>query len=125
MEKQEKVFADGFIFKRSDNAPDWVVGSMSVKIDEAISFLQLNQKNGWVNLKINSAKSGKYYIELDTWEKVKKIYVEGFTEHDRFVGNDYHGKVSAPVREINPMSMAIDNERHMQEVRNSKSDLPF
>jgi hypothetical protein len=41
-------------------------------------------------------------MELDTWEKS-----------------------SAPVREINPMSMAIDNERHMQEVRNSKSDLPF
>jgi hypothetical protein len=68
MEKKDKVFADGFIFKRSDNAPDWVVGNMSVKVDEAISFLQSNQKNGWVNLKVNSAKSGKYYMELDTWE---------------------------------------------------------
>jgi hypothetical protein len=68
MEKKDKVFADGFIFKRSDSAPDWVVGNMSVKVDEAISFLQSNQKNGWVNLKINSAKSGKFYMELDTWE---------------------------------------------------------
>jgi len=68
MEKQEKVFADGFIFKRSENAPDWVVGNMSVKVEDAITFLQANAKNGWVNLKINSAKSGKYYMELDTWE---------------------------------------------------------
>ena len=34
----EKVFADGFIFKRNDNAPDFVVGRMSIKIDDAISL---------------------------------------------------------------------------------------
>ena len=68
MENPKKVFADGFIFKRSDNAPDWVVGNMSVKVEDAITFLQANAKNGWVNLKVNSAKSGKFYMELDTWE---------------------------------------------------------
>ena len=26
----EKIFADGFIFKRNENAPDWVVGSLAV-----------------------------------------------------------------------------------------------
>jgi hypothetical protein len=102
MEKQEKVFADGFIFKRSENAPDWVVGNMSVKVEDAITFLQANAKNGWVNLKVNSAKSGKFYMELDTWEKS-----------------------NAPAREINPMSMAVDNARHMKDVRNSNNDLPF
>lgn len=90
MEKQDKVFADGFIFKRSDNAPDWVVGKLSVKVEDAIAFLKTNAKNGWVNLNINSAKSGKYYMEVDTWEK-SKPESNGFTEHDKFVGNDYHG----------------------------------
>jgi hypothetical protein len=71
MEKQDKVFADGFIFKRSDNAPEWVVGKLSVKVEDAIAFLQANAKNGWVNLNINSAKSGKFYMEVDTWEKSK------------------------------------------------------
>jgi hypothetical protein len=65
---QEKVFADGFSFKRRDNAPDFVVGSISVKVDDAISFLKSNQRKGWVNIDIKTAKSGKPYMELDTWE---------------------------------------------------------
>jgi hypothetical protein len=68
----EKVFADGFIFKRKENAPDFVIGSQSIKVDEAIAFLQLNQKNGWVNLDIKQSKGGKYYCELDTWQPAEK-----------------------------------------------------
>ena len=43
---KEKVFADGFIFKTRENQPDWVVGSMSVKVEDAIVFLKDNNKNG-------------------------------------------------------------------------------
>lgn len=74
MEKKDKVFADGIIFKRNDNAPQWAVGKLSFKVEEAIAFLQANSKKGWVNLNINQGQSGKYYIELDTWEaKGEKI----------------------------------------------------
>tara|TARA_R110002020_G_scaffold23508_8_gene78121 strand:- start:473 stop:736 length:264 start_codon:yes stop_codon:yes gene_type:complete len=72
MAQDEKVFADGFSFKRRENAPDFVVGRVSVKCDDAVSFMKQNQKNGWLNLNINQAKSGKYYIELDTFEPKKK-----------------------------------------------------
>ncbi len=65
--KEEKIFADGFSFKRRENAPDFVVGRISVKVDDAISFLKKNQKGGWVNLNCNQAKSGNYYLELDTF----------------------------------------------------------
>jgi len=68
MEKKDKVFADGIIFKRNDNAPSFAIGKLSFKVDEAIAFLQANDKNGWVNCNINKAQSGKIYIELDTWE---------------------------------------------------------
>lgn len=68
MSKQEKVFADGFVFKRRDNAPEWVIGNISVKVEDAVKFLNANAKNGWVNLNVNTAKSGKAYIELDTFE---------------------------------------------------------
>ena len=68
MEKKEKVFAKGFVFKKRENAPDFVVGSVSIKADEAIQFIADNQKNGWVNLNIAMGQSGKYYIELDTWQ---------------------------------------------------------
>lgn len=67
MEKQ-KVFAEGIIFKRNEKAPDFVVGSVSVKLDEAIPFLQANAKNGWTNLQVKQSQNGKYYVELDTFE---------------------------------------------------------
>ena len=70
--KTEKVFADGFIFKRRDNAPEWVVGNISVKVEDAVKFLNNNAKNGWVNLNVNRAQSGNTYIELDTFEPKKQ-----------------------------------------------------
>ena len=72
MAQQEKVFADGFSFKRRENAPDFVVGRVSVKCDDAVSFMKKNHKDGWVNLNINQAKSGSYYVELDTFVPEKK-----------------------------------------------------
>ena len=59
MEKTEKVFAEGFIFKMKPNSPEWVVGSLSLKADEAIAFIQKNTDKGWVNLNVNIGKSGK------------------------------------------------------------------
>jgi len=68
MAEDNKIFATGFSFKRNANAPDFVVGKQSIKVDEAVAFLQANQKNGWVNLDVKQAKGGNYYMELDTWE---------------------------------------------------------
>jgi hypothetical protein len=64
----EKIFADGFVFKRNEKAPDFVVGSISVKVEEATAFLKQHAKNGWVNLQVKNSQGGKYYIELDTFE---------------------------------------------------------
>lgn len=68
MSAEEKVFADGFLFKRNEKAPDFVVGSMSIKVEDAVAFMKANQKGGWCNLQIKQARSGKYYVELDTFE---------------------------------------------------------
>ena len=68
MEKTEKVFAEGFMFKMKPDSPDWVVGSLSLKADEAIAFIQKHVDKGWVNLNVNIGKSGKPYVELDTWK---------------------------------------------------------
>jgi hypothetical protein len=67
-EKKDIVFADGFILKRNDNAPEFVVGRLSVKVEEAVEFLNKNESNGWVNIELKQSKSGKYYCELDTWK---------------------------------------------------------
>jgi hypothetical protein len=63
----EKIFADGFSFKRREGAPDFVIGKQSIKVDDAIVFLKTNAKNGWVNIDIKQSKAGGYYCELDTW----------------------------------------------------------
>ncbi len=68
MQQDEKIFADGFSFKRNDNAPDFVVGRLSMKVEDAIAFLRQHEKRGWVNLSIKTARSGNYYLELDTFE---------------------------------------------------------
>ena len=48
----DKVFADGFSFKRRDNAPEFVIGNLSIKVEDAIPFLKGNARNGWVNLNV-------------------------------------------------------------------------
>ena len=68
MENQERIFADGFVFKRSEKAPEFVIGRISVKVDEAITFLKKYEKNGWVNLQAKYGRSGNPYIELDTYD---------------------------------------------------------
>lgn len=68
MQQDEKIFADGFSFKRNENAPDFVVGRLSMKADEAIAFIRQHEKKGWVNLNIKTARSGNHYVELDTYE---------------------------------------------------------
>jgi hypothetical protein len=68
MANEEKIFADGFSFKRNEKAPDFVVGRLSMKSDDAVAFIQKHTKGGWVNLNIKTAKSGNYYVELDTYE---------------------------------------------------------
>ncbi len=70
--QKEKIFADGFRFERKENAPTFVVGRMSIKVDEAIAFLKSYEKAGWVNLNILNGRSGNPYVELDMYEPTKK-----------------------------------------------------
>ena len=68
MSQDEKVFASGFSFKRRENAPEFVVGRLSLKVDDAMAFVKEHMKDGWINLNVNQARSGNYYVELDTYE---------------------------------------------------------
>lgn len=68
MAQDDKIFADGFSFKRNEKAPDFVVGRLSLKADDAVAFIREHEKSGWVNLNIKTARSGNHYVELDTYE---------------------------------------------------------
>lgn len=70
--QDEKIFADGFSFKRQENAPDFVIGRISIKVDDAIAFMRKHEKNGWVSLNAKYGRNGNPYMELDTFEPKKK-----------------------------------------------------
>ena len=63
-----KIFTDGLIVKRKETAPDFVIANLSVKIDDFKSFLDKNNKNGWVNIDLKKSQGGKFYGELNTWK---------------------------------------------------------
>ncbi len=70
---QDKIFADGLICKlRRENAPEWVKGALSFKVDEFKAFLDKHNNNGWVNIDLLEAKSGKPYAALNTWKPRKE-----------------------------------------------------
>jgi hypothetical protein len=74
--ENEKVFAKGFYFKRRENAPEFVVGGLSLRASDAIDFIKNNTKeDGWVNIDIKKSKDqGKYYLELDTWKPTEQQF---------------------------------------------------
>jgi hypothetical protein len=61
----DKVFARGIFFREPrDGAPDFVKGSISINVNDAIPFLEENANgDGWVNLDVRVGHSGKIYVK--------------------------------------------------------------
>ena len=70
--KKDPIFADGFIAKRRDDAKEFLVTKLSIRVDEAVAFITKHNKDGWVNLEVKRAKNGKLYVELDTFVPQKQ-----------------------------------------------------
>ena len=74
MENTEKIFADGFMFdvtpKHIQEKCPWIKGRLSIKANTAIEFIEKHKnKNGYLNIDLKVAKSGKFYLELNTYVK--------------------------------------------------------
>ncbi len=91
MENTEKKFAQGFIFKRPRaGAPDFVKGSMSIKVMEAIEFLKTAESE-WMNLDLLQSKDGqKLYFVVNDWKPN--------SQENKIAGKD----LQYPDEEINP-----------------------
>jgi len=64
----DTIFAKGLIVKRRDTAPEYVLCSLSVRVEEFIEFLREHDNEGWVNIECKvSGSTGKLYASLDTW----------------------------------------------------------
>ena len=74
MENSEKKFAKGLYFNRNSGSPDFVVGSLGVKVDEAIEWIkqQKQKENGFINIDIKKSQKGTYYLELNEYEGKKE-----------------------------------------------------
>ena len=121
MAQEEKIFADGFLFKRNEKAPDFVVGRISIKVEEAIAFMKQHQKNGWVNLGVKTARSGNYYIDLDTFEAKNDSSKESAV--DKYEANA-KAKAQAHVPQMNgDMANQFNEAQQFQDEEDD--DLPF
>ncbi len=70
---EEVKFADGLMFKKpSEKAPKWVIGNISIKVEEFMKFLQENKtESEWINIDVKESKGGKVYCALSTWKADK------------------------------------------------------
>ena len=65
----DKQFPKGLFAKRHDNAPDFVLCSLSVKKKEFVEYLRtLDREDEWANFQVKRSKDGKIYVDLDTWK---------------------------------------------------------
>ena len=66
-------FADGLsFFKPHANAPDFVLGKISIDPKKLVPWLRAeyknNEINGYLNLSVKMSKAGKPYVCLDTYK---------------------------------------------------------
>ena len=59
-----------FVKAPSKNAPDFVKGKISIKLDDAIAYLQTKASHGdeWLTLDMKGSRAGKWYACVDTWQ---------------------------------------------------------
>ena len=80
-DKQEPIFPKGLIFKKPrDGAPEFVKGSISIKVQELITWLNTFQEE-WINLDLKESKAGKYYAQLNTF-KPKETTTGTLADHN-------------------------------------------
>lgn len=73
--KKDKKFTDGlFVKKVRDEAPEFIKGALSIKVDSFCAYLVANcNDQGWVNIDILESKDGKsLYAELNEWKPREK-----------------------------------------------------
>ena len=79
----DRTFAGGMYYNLPrDNAPNWVKGSMSIKVVDAIKFLKENvNSKGYVNVDLTESKDGKGCAFLNTYQKQSSGNSGGFQDN--------------------------------------------
>lgn len=79
---EEQVFVDGMIAKKpSEKAPDFIIANVSIKMRDLIEFAKTHHKDGWINVQIKEARSGKFYAALDTFKpSPQQVHDDGMAQ---------------------------------------------
>ena len=65
-------FPKGLIVKAPrDNAPEWVIATISIKREELIEWLS-SKEGDWINLDVKEAKYGHWYSSVNTFKPQAK-----------------------------------------------------
>ena len=68
-------FAAGVFFNEPrENAPDYVLGSISIRPREFVDWLREQDPDdkGYIRLAVKRSKAGKAYVALDTWKPAER-----------------------------------------------------
>lgn len=69
---EQKYFPKGLYFKEPhSNAPDFVKGQVSIKVEEFKSYLS-KVKGEYLNIDLKVSKDGKAYAEVNTFKPESK-----------------------------------------------------
>lgn len=72
MEKSN-LFVDGLFVNRRENAPDFVIASLSFN-QKFIDYLKANSNmKGYCNVDVLKSKDGKLYAKLNDWKPEEKF----------------------------------------------------
>lgn len=65
----EKKFVDGLFVSRRDNAPEFVIASLSFNTEKMIEWLKQNTNSkGFCNVDVQKSASGSLYATLNDWQ---------------------------------------------------------
>lgn len=69
MSEGKKEFVNGLLVKPPNpKAPEFVKCNLSIRRADLITWLS-ERNDEWINIDVKSAKSGKWYAEVNQWKK--------------------------------------------------------
>jgi len=78
-------FVNGLYFKpKNEKAPDFVLGSISIKPADLMTWLTSKQGEDWVNIDIKESKAGKVYCAVSTWKPNEQPPAQAAPQQDGF-----------------------------------------
>ena len=85
---KEAEFVNGMYFNKRENAPDWVIGRLSINLNQFMEHAKdledhLNSK-GYVDMDIKLSRKGNAYISYDNYTLERERERESKTTNDSY-----------------------------------------